>query len=68
MVPRAALPFLPSSMNHLPIGKRLALSFALLLAVLLLGTVLGVWQLQSASADTQAVIEQPLAKERLITD
>jgi methyl-accepting chemotaxis protein len=39
-----------------------------LLALSLLGTLLGVWQLQTASLSTQAVIEQPLAKERLISD
>ena len=55
-------------MNQIAIGKRLSLGFGLLLALSLLGTLLGVWQLQTASASTQAVIEQPLAKERLITD
>lgn len=55
-------------MNQFAIGKRLSLGFGLLLALSLLGTLLGVWQLQTASASTQAVIEQPLAKERLITD
>ncbi|MDH4419741.1 MAG: methyl-accepting chemotaxis protein [Acidovorax sp.] len=55
-------------MNQIAIGKRLTLGFGLLLALSLLGTLLGVWQLHAASVSTQAVIEQPLAKERLITD
>eukprot|EP01030_Chromulinospumella_sphaerica_P007817 gene7817-7646_t len=55
-------------MNQIAIGKRLSLGFGLLLALSLLGTLLGVWQLQTASTSTQAVIEQPLAKERLISD
>ncbi len=55
-------------MNQIAIGKRLSLGFGLLLALSLLGTLLGVWQLHTASVSTQAVIEQPLAKERLISD
>ena len=59
-------------MNQIAIGKRLCLGFGLLLALSLLGTLLGrflqVWQLHTASVSTQAVIEQPLAKERLISD
>ena len=55
-------------MNKLAIGSRLALGFALVLVLSLLTTVVGVWQLQTASTATQGVIEEPLAKERLIAD
>jgi methyl-accepting chemotaxis protein len=55
-------------MNRLAIGSRLALGFALMLVLCLLTTVVGVWQLQTASLATQGLIEAPLAKERLIAD
>ena len=55
-------------MNKLAIGSRLALGFALVLVLSLLTTIVGVWQLQTASTATQGVIEEPLAKERLIAD
>ena len=55
-------------MNKLAIGSRLALGFALVLVLCLLTTVVGVWQLQTASSATQGLIEAPLAKERLIAD
>ncbi len=55
-------------MNRLAIGSRLALGFALMLVFCLLTTMVGVWQLQTASSATQGLIEAPLAKERLISD
>ena len=55
-------------MNRLAIGSRLALGFALMLTLCLLTTMVGVWQLQTASSATQGLIEAPLAKERLIAD
>ncbi len=55
-------------MNKLNIGKRLALGFALVLALSLITTIVGVWQLQKASLATHGLIEQPLTKERLISD
>lgn len=55
-------------MHMLSIGRRLAVGFGLLLALSLVTTLVGVWQLQSASSATQGIIEKPLAKERLIAD
>ena len=55
-------------MNKLAIGSRLALGFALVLVLCLLTTIVGVWQLQTASSATQGLIEAPLAKERMIGD
>ena len=55
-------------MQKLSIGTRLALGFGLLLLLTLLNTGLGNWQLQTATESTQAIIDQPLSKERLISD
>jgi methyl-accepting chemotaxis protein len=55
-------------MHMLSIGRRLAVGFGLLLVLSVVTTLMGVWQLQSASMATQGIIEKPLAKERLIAD
>ena len=55
-------------MNRLNIGSRLAVGFALVLALSMVTTIVGVWQLQKASVAAQGLIEAPLAKERLISD
>jgi methyl-accepting chemotaxis protein len=51
---------------NLTIGKRLAIGFALVLALtgVIAGT--GVWRLQHISHDTRVVMSESLAKERLI--
>ncbi|WP_374320089.1 methyl-accepting chemotaxis protein [Aquabacterium sp.] len=55
-------------MGNLSIGKRLALGFGLLLllAALMLGTA--VWRLQHVDNATHAMMNEPLAKERLAGD
>jgi len=55
-------------MGNLSIGKRLALGFGLLLflAALMLGTA--VWRLQHVDNATHAMMNEPLAKERLAAD
>ena len=55
-------------MHKLSIGTRLALGFGLLLFLALLNSALSIWQLQASSQSAQAIIEKPLAKERLISD
>lgn len=55
-------------MNRLNIGSRLAVGFALVLALSLITTIVGMWQLQKASVAAQGLIKAPLAKERLISD
>ncbi|MBN9342238.1 MAG: MCP four helix bundle domain-containing protein, partial [Comamonadaceae bacterium] len=55
-------------MHKLSIGTRLALGFGLLLFFALLNSALSIWQLQASSQSAQAIIEKPLAKERLISD
>ncbi len=55
-------------LKHLNIGKRLAIGFALTLAMAVLIASAGVWRLQRVAADTQTILAQPLAKERMITE
>ncbi|MDY7579727.1 methyl-accepting chemotaxis protein [Herbaspirillum sp. RTI4] len=50
------------------IGKRLGLGFALILSLLIVTTTIGIWRLQTVAHATSAMMEQPLAKERLVSD
>ncbi|MFC5461819.1 methyl-accepting chemotaxis protein [Massilia niabensis] len=54
--------------NNLNIGKRLAIGFALTLAMSVLMAAAGVWRLNKVAADTENILAQPLAKERMITE
>jgi len=54
--------------RNMGIGKRLALGFALTLAFSIVITAIGIWRLHTVSEATQAMISQPLFKERLIAD
>ena len=54
--------------QHLNIGKRLAAGFALTLAMAVLIASAGIWRLNQVAADTQTILAQPLAKERMITE
>ncbi|PHV08857.1 hypothetical protein CSQ96_04845 [Janthinobacterium sp. BJB412] len=55
-------------MKNLNIGTRLAAGFALLLALMMLMTVIGIRNLQTVADGTQAMMQQPLAKERMVAD
>ena len=55
-------------MKHLSIGTRLAIGFALTLVMAVLIASAGIWRLQHVAADTQTILAQPLAKERMITE
>ncbi|WP_305823742.1 methyl-accepting chemotaxis protein [Massilia brevitalea] len=55
-------------LKHLNIGKRLAIGFALTLAMAVLIASVGIWRLQHVAAGTQTILAQPLAKERMITE
>jgi len=55
-------------LKHLNIGKRLAIGFALTLAMAVLIASAGIWRLQHVAAGTQTILAQPLAKERMITE
>jgi methyl-accepting chemotaxis protein len=50
------------SMHMLSIGRRLAVGFGLLLVLSVVTTLMGVWQLQSASVATQSIIEKTLGQ------
>ena len=52
----------------LTIGRRLALGFAAVLACLALSTAIGIFKLQGVADSTRAMMEQPLAKERMLSD
>jgi methyl-accepting chemotaxis protein len=54
--------------NNLNIGKRLAIGFALTLAMAVLIAVVGIARLNSGAASTAQVLAEPLAKERLISE
>jgi len=54
--------------SDLGIGRRLSLGFAVILAILILNTGLGIYRLQGVAESTRAMMELPLAKERLIAD
>lgn len=54
--------------HHLSIGSRLALAFSavIFLTAAILG--IGIWQLQAIASETNAMMERPLTKERLVSD
>jgi methyl-accepting chemotaxis protein len=54
--------------SDLSIGRRLSLGFAVILAILILNTGLGIYRLQGVAAATREMMQTPLAKERLISD
>jgi methyl-accepting chemotaxis protein len=54
--------------NNLNIGKRLAVGFALILAMVMLIATVGIARVNSGAARTTQVLAEPLAKERLITE
>jgi methyl-accepting chemotaxis protein len=55
-------------MNKLSIGKRLALGFALVLALAACVIALASWRLASTAAATRQMMDEPLTKERLLSD
>ena len=55
-------------MNNITIGKRLGAAFAFVLILSLLTAGAALWQLQTASASTRTMMDEPVAKERLISD
>jgi len=54
--------------SDLSIGRRMSFGFAVILAILILNTGLGIYRLQGVAASTRAMMDLPLAKERLISD
>jgi methyl-accepting chemotaxis protein len=54
--------------NNLNIGKRLAIGFALTLAMAVLIAAVGIARVNSGADSTAQVLAEPLAKERMITE
>ncbi|MCA1323064.1 methyl-accepting chemotaxis protein [Herbaspirillum sp. alder98] len=54
--------------RNMGIGRRLALGFGLVLALSIVITSIGYWRLQAVSEATHEMMQQPLTKERLISD
>jgi len=55
-------------MKNLKIGTRLAAGFGLVLALMILMTVIGIRHMHSVATATNEMMQQPLAKERMISD
>ncbi|MCE1243822.1 methyl-accepting chemotaxis protein [Oryzomicrobium sp.] len=51
-----------------PIGQRLGLGFAAVLALFLITNGLGLWELHKVAESTRVMMEAPLQKERLTSD
>ena len=56
------------SMSNMKVGTRLAVGFALILAMTVFIAVMGAWRLNDVASSTHVMMDQPLAKERLFTD
>ena len=53
---------------NMKIGRRLALGFGIILVAASIVVALGIWRLQGIAAATDAMMQQPLTKERLVSD
>ena len=54
--------------GNMKIGARLACGFGIILALAILITAIGVWQMNKIAAATKAMMEMPIAKERMVSD
>ena len=54
--------------SSLPIGRRLNLGFSIMLLAALAVIAASIWRLHTVAAQTQMMMEKPLAKERLVSD
>jgi methyl-accepting chemotaxis protein len=55
-------------MKNLKIGTRLAAGFALVLLLTILMTIVGISHMQTVAGATRDMMQQPLAKERMVSD
>jgi methyl-accepting chemotaxis protein len=55
-------------LSNISIGKRLAIGFAAMLAMTVITAAVGVWRLNDVSKATEAMMAEPLTKERLVSD
>jgi methyl-accepting chemotaxis protein len=56
------------TLGNISIGKRLGIGFAATLALALVIAAVGIWRVQDISTATQALMAEPLTKERLVSD
>ncbi|HEU4374523.1 MAG TPA: methyl-accepting chemotaxis protein [Telluria sp.] len=54
--------------KNIKIGPRLGMGFALILAMTVCIAIVGIWRLNGAAASTHAMMDKPLAKERMFSD
>jgi methyl-accepting chemotaxis protein len=54
--------------GNIKIGHRLAIGFALILAMAVLIAMVGIWRLTSVADATQKMMAEPLTKERMISE
>jgi uncharacterized membrane protein YqjE len=50
------------------LGKRLLTTFAVVLTLTLLGSLIGIWSLRQIQQSTETMVRQGLATERLVAD
>jgi len=55
-------------MSRMSIGQRLAIGFAAILLLAMAILAIGLWRLHETGRSTEAMMAQPLAKERLVND
>ncbi|MCS0661178.1 methyl-accepting chemotaxis protein [Massilia terrae] len=55
-------------LSNINIGKRLGTGFALVLGMTAAIALAGIWRLDTVAASTRAMMDAPLAKERMMTD
>ena len=53
---------------NLKIGTRLGIGFAIVLALSVISTAIGIWNMRQVAVATQQMMETPLAKERIVSD
>ena len=53
---------------NLKVGTRLGIGFAIVLALSVISTAIGIWNMRQVAVATQQMMETPLAKERIVSD
>src|SRR5665647_631817 len=53
---------------NLKVGTRLGIGFAIVLALSIISTATGIWNMRQVAVATQQMMETPLAKERIVSD
>ena len=54
--------------NNMKIGRRIGLGFAVILVLLAVTAAVSIWRLQTVADATREMMQEPLAKERLVSD